>query len=101
MKVSATTLAQIGCGYWGPNLLRNFSALPGARVKYVVESSEARRQYVEKNHPATRVVAATQTVYGDPEVTAVIVATPAHTHFTLACQALQAGRHVFVEKPLA
>ena len=95
------TLAQIGCGYWGPNLLRNFSALPGARVKYVVETSEARRRYVEMHYPQINVIASTNAMYDDPEVTAVVVATPAQTHFPLALQALHAGRHVFVEKPLA
>lgn len=95
------TVAQIGCGYWGPNLLRNFSALPGVRVKYVAEPSEARRRYVETRYPATRTVTSPADIYGDPEVNAVVVATPAHTHFPLALQALQSGRHVFVEKPLA
>ena len=94
-------LAQIGCGYWGPNLLRNFSALPGAWVKYVVETSEMRRHYVETLYPATQVVSSSDAIYRDPEVTAVVVATPAQTHFTLALQTLQSGRHVFVEKPLA
>jgi predicted dehydrogenase len=96
-----TILAQIGCGYWGPNLLRNFSALPGARVKYVVEASEARRRYVETHYPTTRAVSSLDAVYGDPAVNAIVVATPAQTHFPLALQALQSGRHVFVEKPLA
>ena len=95
------TLAQIGCGYWGPNLLRNFSTLPGARVKYVVETSPARQRYVTDRYPATQVVTSTESVYRDPEVTAVIIATPAQTHFSLASLALQAGRHVLVEKPLA
>ncbi len=95
------TLAQIGCGYWGPNLLRNFSALPGVRVKYVVETSEARCRYVEANFPQTKGIASTQVLFDDPEVGAVVIATPAQTHFPIALQALQAGRHVFVEKPLA
>ena len=47
------TLAQIGCGYWGPNLLRNFTELPGSYVKYVVEASDDRRRYVRENFPRT------------------------------------------------
>ncbi len=94
-------LAQIGCGYWGPNLLRNFSSLPNARVKYVVEASEERRHYVQGNYPATAAVPALETALGDPAVQALIIATPARTHFDLARRGLQSGRHVFVEKPLA
>lgn len=95
------TLVQIGCGYWGPNVLRNFSTLPGARVKYVVETDPARQRYVATQHPQIRVLTSVQPALDDPEVGAVLVATPARSHFTLARQALQAGRHVFVEKPLA
>lgn len=95
------TLAQIGCGYWGPNLLRNFSALPGAHVKYVVEASEERRRYVRENYPRTTPTADLAAVFADPAVQAVLVATPARTHFELALRALQTGKHAFVEKPLA
>lgn len=94
-------LAQIGCGYWGPNLLRNFSALPNCRVKYVVDASPERRAFVEANFPRTKAVDSVATVFADPEVTAVIIATPAGSHFTLAKEALLAGKHIFVEKPLA
>jgi predicted dehydrogenase len=95
------TLAQLGCGYWGPNLLRNFSALPGCLVKYVVDSSAERRAFVQTNFSRTTAVESSKQVLDDPEVSAVVIATPAATHFTLAKQALQAGKHIFVEKPLA
>lgn len=95
------TLAQIGCGYWGPNLLRNFSAQKGARVKYVVEASEERRRYVRENYPGTEAVDRLEVALADPEVRALVVATPARTHFDLGLCALQGGRHVFIEKPLA
>jgi len=94
-------LAQLGCGYWGPNLLRNFSALPGCLVRYVVDASPERRAFVAANFPQTTPVESMKRVLDDPEVSAVVIATPAATHFTLAQQALQAGKHVFVEKPLA
>jgi len=94
-------LAQFGCGYWGPNLLRNFSALPGCTVKYVVDSSAERRGFVESNFPLSRAVETHQTVLDDPSVDGVVIATPAASHFSLANQALGAGKHVFVEKPLA
>ena len=94
-------LAQLGCGYWGPNLLRNFSALPGCTVKYVVDSSAERRAFVETNFPLSRAIENHQSVLEDPSVDGVIIATPAASHFSLARQVLEAGKHVFVEKPLA
>src|SRR5258705_12739143 len=101
MNTNETVLAQVGCGYWGPNLLRNFSSLPKCRVKYVVDSSPERRAFVETNFPRTMAVDAVATVLSDPEITGVVIATPAGTHFQLAKEALLAGKHVFVEKPLA
>ncbi len=101
MHDQAITLAQVGCGYWGPNLLRNFSALPGCRVKYLVDSSAERRAFVGKSFPATQAVAEAETVWADRAVDGVIIATPAGSHYELASRALQAGKHVFVEKPLA
>lgn len=94
-------LAQFGCGYWGPNLLRNFSGLPGCTVKYVVDSSAARRAFVESNFPLSRALEQRETVLDDPSVNGIVIATPAASHFCLAKQALEAGKHVFVEKPLA
>lgn len=101
MKDQTLVLAQLGCGYWGPNLLRNYSALPGCWVKTVVDASADRRAFVEANFPKTRAAEQASGVFADPEVDAVIIATPAGTHFELARAALQAGKHVFVEKPLA
>ena len=94
-------LAQIGCGYWGPNLLRNFSALPNCRVKYLVDPSPERRAFAARMSPRTQTVDRVDEVLADSEVTAVIIATPAGTHYDLAAKFLQAGKHVFVEKPLA
>jgi predicted dehydrogenase len=94
-------VAQLGCGYWGPNLLRNFSALKNCWVKYVVDASAERRTFVESNFPKTKALDSHLPVYADPEVDAVIIATPAASHFELALAALHAGKHVFVEKPLA
>jgi predicted dehydrogenase len=96
-----SVIAQIGCGYWGPNLLRNFSALSDSRVKWVAEASPQRRAYVEANYPRTQTAADWQVVMNDPEVEGVVIATPASTHYELAGAALAAGKHVFVEKPLA
>src|SRR5437899_2640609 len=101
MSSDPFVLAQIGCGYWGPNLLRNFSALPHCQVRYVVDASPDRRAFVHNNFPKTSAVDSCDVVFDDPEVIAVIIATPAATHFALAKRALKSGKHVLVEKPLA
>ena len=101
MKNDEIVLAQIGCGYWGPNLLRNFSAQRKCWVKYVVETSEERRSYVTNNFPRTKAVADAGTVWNDPEVDGVIIATPAASHHEMAARSLQSSKHTFVEKPLA
>src|SRR5437870_11147997 len=101
MESRPLIFAQIGCGYWGPNLLRNFSALPECTVKYVVDPSAERRLFVESNFPFSRAIETHQTVLEDPSVDAVVIATPAASHFSLAKDALDAGKHVFVENPLA
>lgn len=98
---SMMNIAQIGCGYWGPNLLRNFSLLPAVRVKYLADFSPERRSFVEKNFPHTQAITEVGTIWGDPEIDGVIIATPAASHFELAKQALLSGKHVLVEKPLA
>jgi predicted dehydrogenase len=101
MSSNKIVLAQIGCGYWGPNLLRNFSALSGCAVKYVVDSSAERCAFVEANFPFSRALDSYRTVLEDPGIDGVVIATPAGSHFSLAKEVLDAGKHVFVEKPLA
>ncbi len=75
--------------------------MKNCRVKYVVDASPERRAFVESNFSRTKAVESCEIVLADPEVEAVIIATPAGSHFRLAKQALLAGKHVFVEKPLA
>ena len=101
MKTQTVVIGQLGLGYWGPNLLRNFTATDGCRVKWVADPDPARQAYARRMFPATAPVAEWQTVVDDPEVNAVVVVTPAATHFELARAALAAGKHVMVEKPLA
>lgn len=95
-----TRIAQIGYGYWGPNLARNFHALPDAELAYVVDAntealSKAQRLY------GCQTTTALETVLHAPTVDAVAIATPVRSHYELAKAALLAGKHVFVEKPLA
>jgi len=91
----------IGAGYWGPNLIRNFSAIEDCRVVWVCDQKQGRRQYVQEKFPGIPVTDDFGTVLRDDRVGAVVVATPVSTHRDVAIAALQAGKHVWVEKPLA
>ncbi len=91
----------IGYGYWGPNLVRNFSEIPGARVVVVADLRTERLAPIRDHYPAIRLTQVPGELIRDREVDAVVVATPVSTHFELARQALAAGKHVLVEKPLA
>jgi predicted dehydrogenase len=91
----------IGYGYWGPNLVRNFAAGPRTKVTAIAEQSPARRQAAANAVPHIKCVADAAAVIADPEVDAVVIATPMVTHHALAKAALIAGKHVVVEKPLA
>ena len=94
-------IAQIGCGYWGPNLLRNLVANTECKVKLVADAAKERQNYIKSLYPAITVTSDAQEVFENPEVNAVIIATPVRTHYDLAVQALENGKHVLVEKPMA
>jgi predicted dehydrogenase len=94
-------LAQIGCGYWGPNLLRNFSVQPDCWVKLVADTNAERLAYVAANFPKTQTLHDIESVLSDPEIDAVIIATPAASHYELTKRVLESNKHAFVEKPLA
>jgi len=94
-------IAQLGVGYWGPNLLRNLVANKRCRIPAVADLSTERRDYVRGLYPAIRVTGDSDELFNDPEIDAVVIATPVATHFHLAMQALAAGKHILVEKPMA
>lgn len=94
-------VAVIGYGYWGPNLARNFHQLPDARLALVADLDAARLAEVARLYPTTVVTTDYRQALARPEIAAVAVATPVRTHFAIAQEALLAGKHVLVEKPLA
>ena len=94
-------VAQIGIGYWGPNLLRNLFSNKNCSIKTVVDLSSSRREYVRSYYPGIDVNNDVKSVFNDDEIQAVVIATPAATHFDLVMEALKAGKHVLVEKPMA
>jgi len=94
-------IAQVGVGYWGPNLLRNMISNKRCQVKKVAELSKERREYVKILYPTIEVVDNVSAVFEDRDIDGVIISTPVFTHYDLAMKALNAGKHVLVEKPLA
>jgi predicted dehydrogenase len=94
-------VAVVGCGYWGPNLIRNFSACPTSEVAVVCDRDPARLERCAALAPRAEATPDFRRVLDHPAVEAVAVATPAATHGPLAAAALRAGKHVLVEKPLA
>ena len=94
-------VAVAGLGHWGPNLARNIAALSDAQLHTLCDTRPARLEHVGRQYPGAKRQASFDAVLEDPEVDAVIIATPVHTHFELAAAALGAGKHVLVEKPLA
>ena len=91
----------IGYGYWGPNLVRNFMAAPDAAVTRVCDLREERLAPLNKLYPGIKTCNNATDLINDPQIDAVVIATPVSSHYDLALAALQAGKHFLVEKPLA
>lgn len=98
---SQINVAVIGCGYWGPNLIRNFNAIPDCRVKWACDRDGSRLARVTSLYPEVCCTSDFERVLADPDVHAVAIATPVSTHFELGSKSLAAGKHTFIEKPLA
>lgn len=95
-----TKTAIIGYGYWGKNLVRNFNALSSCDLDTVVEADPNRRATCEKLYPNVKTVDNVEVVMNDPNIEAIVIATPVDTHYALAKKALEKGKHVLVEKPM-
>jgi predicted dehydrogenase len=93
-------LAIVGTGYWGKNLVRNFNGVKQARLELICDVSAETLERLKAFYPGVSIETGFRKVLANPAVQAVVISTPAPTHFELARQALEAGKHVFVEKPL-
>ena len=93
-------IAVVGAGHWGPNLIRAFENPPTSEVAWVVDRDEGRRQQVEQRYPSVAVSSDAAGALADEHVDAVVIATPTSTHYGLVKAALEAGKHVLVEKPI-
>ena len=91
----------VGLGYWGPNLARNFAAIAGCEVTWLCDASDEARTRLAGAYPSARTSADLQELLDDPELDAVVLATPVPSHAELAVRVARAGKHCFVEKPLA
>jgi predicted dehydrogenase len=90
----------IGYGYWGPNLVRNFTESADTRVLGVSDLRDDRLALAGRRHPGLKVTSNYQDLIRNPHIDAIVISTPVSTHFQLALEALQAGKHVLVEKPM-
>jgi predicted dehydrogenase len=95
------TVAVIGCGYWGPNFIRNFTQFPNVRMKIAVDLNKERLRHVAQLYPSVMTSTSVESVLADPEIDAAVVATPVSTHHPITRRLLEAGKHVLVEKPMA
>ena len=91
----------IGCGYWGPNLIRNLNALLDCSVKTICDKSLDRLEHMQKLYRDVKTATNADVIINDPDIDAVVIATPVYTHYELAIECLMAGKHTFIEKPMA
>jgi predicted dehydrogenase len=98
--MTATTVGVIGCGYWGPNLLRNFAENESAELRWICDGDPSRLAAMGRRYPAAQTTTDYRQLLADPKLDSIAVVTPVATHFEIAQAALEAGKHVLVEKPL-
>jgi predicted dehydrogenase len=91
----------VGLGYWGPNLARNLADIPGCTVQWLCDPSPQAREKIARSFPSARATGELTELLEDPELDAIVLATPVPTHAELAIRVVEAGKHCFVEKPLA
>jgi predicted dehydrogenase len=101
MKSTTINMGVLGCGYWGPNLIRNFRSLPGCNLAAICDPREERLQHLSSLYHDLAAFTNCEKLLEMPGLTAVAIATPVRHHFPLAKAALLAGKHTFIEKPMA
>jgi len=94
-------IAIVGCGYWGPNLVRNFHSLSDCRVKKICDVDAKRLSHLKSLYPQVETTSEYDDVINDTGIDAVAIATPVQSHFEIACRCLRVGKHTFIEKPMA
>jgi predicted dehydrogenase len=100
-EAASLSVGVVGLGYWGPNLLRGLTEVPGVDVRYVCDLDGERLSAFARRYPGARQTDRYEDLLADPQLDAIVIATPVFTHFDLAAAALAADKHTFVEKPLA
>lgn len=100
MNSDKIKIGVIGSGYWGPNLIRNFSSLSNCEVKIIADLKIGRLEYIRNEFPGVATTEDYNVILNDPFINAVCIATPVSTHKRFAVESLKAGKHVFVEKPM-
>jgi predicted dehydrogenase len=101
MTPGPVRVGAVGCGYWGPNVIRNLDAVPGFELCCVCDADPERLRPIAARYPAARSTSRVEEILDDPAIEAVYLATPVSTHYALVKRALEQGKHVLVEKPLA
>lgn len=98
--MSKVRVGVVGCGYWGPNLIRNFYEDANVELVYVCDLVQDKVAKIGRRYPTVTATTNYSDLLNDPNLDAIVVATPVHTHYPLAKQALMANKHVLVEKPM-
>jgi len=98
--MSHINIGVIGYGYWGPNIVRNFFGAENCTVKSVADARPERLNLLAKSYPSIKGVKDAKELISDTEIDAIVIATPVFTHFELAKEALEQGKHVLIEKPM-
>lgn len=91
----------VGCGYWGPNLIRNFESLKDASVRMICDLDQSRLDHLKSIYPTVETTQNYDDLVNNPNIDAIVVATPVHLHYPFALKALESGKHTFIEKPMA
>src|SRR5438132_6050826 len=101
MELKPVRVAAVGCGYWGPNVIRNLDAISGFELCCVCDADPNRLKPVAVRYPSAASTTDVEEIFDDRSVDALYISTPVSTHYLLVKRALESGKHVLVEKPLA